>query len=224
MLSQVLIYPVFSECKDYTLDPYWQEIFLNCARNKFPKNMKYNNKNNSVSIKIPGTKKIEIVELPENHVDIFQLMMELFKDKLGMKSSRDIQVQNSEIQEIKEQSVIEADCEWKRLKPRMLKDELIMNYALSLSEKYELSDSDLKNLLTTIHLGFQFKRLTAEHIDYSNGVINNISGLVFDSENRRFEITNEPKSSSKNDKNGKSQEIWKDVDKFLRDYRSRKIK
>ena len=186
--------------------------------------MKYNNKNNSVSIKIPGTKKIEIVELPENHVDIFQLMMELFKDKLGMKSSRDIQVQNSEIQEIKEQSVIEADCEWKRLKPRMLKDELIMNYALSLSEKYELSDSDLKNLLTTIHLGFQFKRLTAEHIDYSNGVINNISGLVFDSENRRFEITNEPKSSSKNDKNGKSQEIWKDVDKFLRDYRSRKIK
>ena len=95
---------------------------------------------------------------------------------------------------------------------------------MKLIKEYNLEFRDSKSLLTTIYLGFQYKKLTADHIDYENGVINNIIGLEIDPEGKKFYITNEPKVISKSEKAVQTRRFWRDVDKFLRDYRSKRLK
>ena len=227
MTTQVLIYPIFSECKDYTLDPFWQDIFFKCACNRFPRNLRYDNKNHTINVKTPcagGRSKTEVIDISNDPVEIFQVMMSIFREKLGLKSSRDLQTQVQELEDIKEKNKIDLDCEWKKLKPRALKDELIMNYVMKLIKEYNLDPRDAKSLLTTIYLGFQYKKLTADHIDYENGVINNIIGLEIDPDGKKYYITNEPKVISKSEKAVQTRRFWRDVDKFLRDYRSKRLK
>jgi hypothetical protein len=151
-------------------------------------------------------------------------MMLIFREKLGLRSSRDLQTQALELEDIKEKNKIDLDCDWKKLKPRALKDELIMNYVMKLIKEHNLEPKDSKTLLTTIFLGFQYKKLTADHVDYENGVINNIIGLEIDPEGKKFIITNEPKVISKSEKSVQTRRLWRDVDKFLRDYRSKRLK
>lgn len=227
MTSQVLIYPIFAECKDYTLDPFWQDIFLKCACNRFPKNLRYNNKNHTINIKTScagGRSKTEVISISDNPIEIFQVMMLIFREKLGLRSTRDLQTQALELEDIKQQIKIDLDCDWKKLKPRALKDELIMNYVMKLVEDYDLEPKDSKTLLTTIYLGFQYKKLTAEHVDYEKGVIKNIIGLEIDPEEKKFYITNEPKIINKSEKTVQTRRLWRDIDKFLRDYRSKRLK
>ena len=227
MTTQVLIYPIFAECKDYTLDPFWKDIFFKCACNRFPKNLRYDNKNRVISIKIPcagGRSKSEVMDISDDPIQLFQTMMFIFRDKLGLRSSRDLQTQVLEMEDIKEKNKIDLDCEWKKLKPRTLKDELIMNYVMKLVKENNLNSLESKSLLTTIYLGFQYKKLTADHIDYKNGVINNIIGLEVDADERKFYITNEPKVANKSEKSVQTRRFWRDVDKFLRDHRSKRLK
>jgi len=164
------------------------------------------------------------VDIPDSPVELFQVMMLIFREKLGLRSSRDLQTQAQELEDVKEKNKINLDCEWKKLKPRALKDELIMNYVMKLTADHELDSKESKTLLTTIYLGFQYKKLTADHVDYENGVINNIIGLEVDSKERTFYITNEPKVTSKSEKSVQTRRFWRDVDKFLRDYRSKRLK
>ncbi len=227
MTTQVLIYPIFAECKDYTLDPFWQDIFFKCACNRFPRNLRYDNKNHTINIKTPcagGRSKTEVVDITDDPVEIFQVMMLIFREKLGLRSSRDLQTQVLELEDIKEKNKIDLDCDWKKLKPRTLKDELIMNYVMKLIKEHNLEPKESKILLPIIYLGFQYKKLTADHVDYENGVINNIIGLEFDPEEKKFYITNEPKVISKSEKTVQPRRFWRDVDKFLRDYRSKRLK
>ena len=227
MTSQVLIYPIFAECKDYTFDPFWQDIFLKCACNRFPKNLRYNNKNSTINIKVPcagGRSKTEVISISEEPVELFQTMMEIFREKLGLRSTRDMHIQALELEDIKNQIKVDLNCEWKKLKPRSLKDELIMNYVMRLTKENDLDPKESKTILTTIYLGFQYKKLTAEHVDYENGVINNIIGLEMDPEEKKFYITNEPKIVSKSEKPAQTKRLQRDVDKFLRDYRSKRIR
>jgi len=227
MTTQVLIYPIFAECKDYTLDPFWKDIFFKCACNRFPKNLRYDNKNRVISIKMQcagGRSKSEVMDISDDPIQLFQTMMFIFRDKLGLRSSRDLQTQVLEMEDIKEKNKIDLDCEWKKLKPRTLKDELIMNYVMKLVKENNLNSLESKSLLTTIYLGFQYKKLTADHIDYKNGVINNIIGLEVDADERKFYITNEPKVANKSEKSVQTRRFWRDVDKFLRDHRSKRLK
>jgi len=227
MTSQVLIYPIFAECKDYTLDPFWQDIFLKCACNRFPKNLRYNNKNSTINIKTPcagGRSKTEVIDIPDDPVEIFQAMMFVFREKLGLRSTRDLQTQALELEGIKQKIKVDLDCDWKKLKPRTLKDELIMNYVMKLIEEYNLDPKDSRVLLPTIYLGFQYKKLTAEHVEYEKGVIKNIIGLEIDPVEKRFYITNEPKVINKSEKTVQPRRFWRDIDKFLRDDRSKRLK
>ncbi len=34
-----LFEPLFDQCRFYTYDPYWQEMFANCAKNRFPRGL-----------------------------------------------------------------------------------------------------------------------------------------------------------------------------------------
>ena len=227
MSSPVLIYPLFFECVEYTLDPFWKEIFYNCSCNRFPRNLIYNSKENAFRIRIgiAGCKtKNEIIAISSDTIDIFKTMMIIFREKLGLYSPRDLQTQTQELEDIKEQNRVNLACEWKKLKPRSLRDELIMNYVGDLKKGYQLNDKETKNLLTTIQLGFQYKKIIADNVDYNNGVINDITGLVFCSEERKFIITNESRTVSKSEKIIHSRRFHQSLDQFVREYKNRRLK
>jgi hypothetical protein len=77
-------------------------------------------------------------------------------------------------------------CEWKKIKPRNLKDQLIMDYIATLKTKYSLTPAEVRHLTSVVQLGFQFHSLTSSDVEYNNGVIENINNLEFCPKTRKF--------------------------------------
>ena len=150
--------------------------------------------------------------------------MQVFREKLGMYSSYDLQIKKGALEEIQNQHRVDLNCDWKKLKPRSIKDFIILKYVSKLRQKYRLTAKETKQLLTTIRLGFQFKKLKSEDIDYNNGSIMNINGLIYDEILRVWTTINPPSySASTSEKLLVTQKFNQSIDKFLRDHKSRKL-
>lgn len=215
------IYPIFEKCMKFTLDSYWRDIFAGCAENKFPHGMKYNPSTHTLYVKKDAKKATPIV-LPEKPVEVFKRMMTIFKTDLELISSRDIEIQSEELEDVKKHFTVEVNCDWKKIKPRYLREQFIIDYVGKLRDKYSLTLIEVKKLLSTIHTGFQFKQLSSDDIDYSNGEILDIRGLEFDEKKRIF-VINRPQRSgtTKNERNTKSTKFNGYCDHFLKDYQKR---
>ena len=142
------IYPIFEECRDCTLDSYWKEIFSDCARNKFPKGIRYDGRKNVLYVRQPSARATKPLtySLSNDPREVFKMMMDIFRNKMGMRSVRDLQLQQEELNEIKNsEGQINMDCEWKDIKPRYLRDQIIMDYVMSLKDKHDLTPRQTKN-------------------------------------------------------------------------------
>lgn len=222
-LSEVMstcIHPIFERCIQYTLDEYWQDIFRECAENKFPLGMRYNAATNTLYIK--SAKKLTPIALPEEPVDVFKAMMKIFRNECEMKSSRDIEIQRGDLEGMKKQYTVDLKCDWKKIKPRSMKDQLIIEYVSRLKGLYTLSHTEVKGLLSVIQLGFQFKQLCADDIDYSNGVINGIDSIEFDEKTRKFYVARPQRAvSAKIERSVPPTKFNQEYDRFLKDYQKR---
>jgi hypothetical protein len=219
-MESKIIFPIFAECKNYTLDPYWIEQFTNFACNKFPPGLKYDPVNGCITIKI--LKKTEMVNLPPE-TDIpkfFQTMMFIMKDKLGMRSNRDIKIQKDKIKNDLKQRGTEIGSEFKKIKSKHLKDQLIMDYITSLKQEYDLTGSEYNKLVATIHLAFQFKAFTPGDVECSEGSIVKIEGLEYDESTHTFSIPSYAKIPNK-EKVGKVDKFGRRVTKFFIDHNTR---
>ena len=99
-----------------------------------------------------------------------------------------------------------------------------MNYVSKLKETYKLTSKETKNLLNTIQLGFRFKKLNSEDVEYVEREIKNIRGLEYNSKLREWFITNIYRAVSKSEKVVKTQKFNQSIDKFLRQYKSSRLK
>lgn len=226
MTEKNIIYPKFLGCQNYTLDDYWNDVFMGCSCNKFPRGTRYNEKENTLTVRVPlvqGKYKTENIQLPEDSKELYECMIDIFKEKMGMYSPLDLHIKREELEDIQDQYKIDLDCEWKKLKPRSVKDTLIMSYGTSLKNKYQLSSKETKNLISVINLGFQFKKLTSDDIDYREREIKNIKGLKFNPETRTFYITNPPRKVNKSEKTVKSQKFLQAVDKYFKESISQRL-
>lgn len=201
MTSPAVVHPIFTECQEYTLDPYWRDIFSRCACNRFPRGVRYDGKKNTIYLKLPGGigGKKEFFVLPREPTRVFEIMMEIFRS-IGLRSQKDLQLQKDEMEKIRKARCIDLDCHWKDLKPRYLKERMILNYVLTIQREFNLSQKEAKRLLNTIHLGFQLKQLTSDDVKYEKGRILDINSLEIDGEKRAFTIVKPIKTSHKNDK------------------------
>lgn len=214
--ERAIIFPIFDECKNYTLDKCWMEWFTNFACNKFPPGVKYDPKSRSMILKIDN-KPAEIIALPEDPPQLFNTLMAIMKQKLGMRSTRDLKNQKEQIEHAIKQRSMELECNFKKIKPKHLKEQLIMNYIISLKEKYGLTPSEYNIAVSTVHLGFQFKAITADAVVYEDGEIKKIEGLEFDAKKRRFSLPAYAKIPSKVDKPLSSSKFTCGVQKFIKE-------
>lgn len=227
MSAHVIIHPCFRDCQDFTLDQYWKDIFFACACNKFPRGVRYDSLLRTMYIRTPssgGRNKIEAIDLPEKPEEVYKVLLEIFREKIGLYSSLDLQIKKDELDEIQQQRRVNMNCEWKKLKPRSIKDLLIMNYVSKLRNEYNLSAKESKQLLVTIQLGFQFKQLDSENVEYADREIKNISGLEYELSTKTWIITNPPQVISKSEKPIASQKFCQSIDRFLREYKSRRLR
>lgn len=141
-----------------------------------------------------------------------------------MYSSRDLQIKKRELDEIQEQRRVNMDCEWKKLKPRSIKDLMIMNYVSQMKQEHDLTPKETKQLLGTIQLGFQFKELNSEDVEYADREIKSIRGLEYIENERGWVVTNSAKPTSKSEKSVATQKFCQSIDRFLREYKSRRLR
>jgi hypothetical protein len=221
--EQPILYPLFEDMKKFTLDPFWCEQLGNFACNKFPVGLRYDPIQNHFIVKIDG-KKADVIVLPEIRPDTtdnlsaaYEVTMDVLRNKLHMRSSRELKLRQEEMDRALQKHAMDLDCEFKKIKPRVLRDQLIMNFITELKERYGLSPSELKKLINTIQQGFQFKSLGADDVEYTDGVVKGINGLTFDEEERVFSIPPYPPRVSKPEKQPTNNRFLTAIDKFFKD-------
>lgn len=208
-----VIHPIFSECVQLTLDPYWKEIFTNFARNRFPAGLKYDALHQNLILRTNGKK--EVIALSDKSTETFKIVMPLLREKMGMISERDLKHLRSEMDDQKH--TIDLTCEWKKIKPKNVKDQLIMDYITRLKEQHSLTLLELKQLVATIQLGFQFHSLASDDVIYANGIVEGIEGLSFDEETRLFSVPEPPIQATRSEKTVRSNKFYNAVDKYVKD-------
>lgn len=188
MKESVVIHEIFEECSKFTLDSFWVEKFKNFACNKFPPGVRYDPRKNTLSIKTDDKKKAEVLVLPTKPSEVFTTMMNILKTRLNMCSSRDLKIKKEEIEELMNQKICDMNCEWGKIRPRHLKDHLIMDYLATLKGKYKLNDSEARTLAAIIFIGFKFKYISQSDVCYEEGIVKDIKGLKFNKKTREFTI------------------------------------
>src|SRR5580698_2935430 len=222
-----ILYHNILQSQKFTGDTYWKEIIYSCACNKFPKGVKYDHAKNTLYVRYEFSDKPhnEVIVLPiieknnNSSKKIYKILMHVFKDLLRLRSEDDIKNNKNIIEDMRKQNEVDLDCSWKKLKPRSVKNYILMNYAIAQIELFELNPKKAKILYRLIQLGFQFKQLSSDDVIYEKGQITEIHGIEFDSENNFFVLTGIPqKITSISDNNMKSNKIItveKSIDKWV---------
>ena len=157
------LFPIFLECKEWTLDPYWQEVFINCSMGKFPKGLRMSKDG---SLILFNGKTREIISLDGEPLDVFKTMIKIFKEKMGLISDRDIVKQKKEISILKEKLKEGYEGTWKQIKPKKTRNILLLNFVIDCKKEYNLTQKEAEKLMSLIRLGFIFKTISSDSIDY----------------------------------------------------------
>ena len=109
-----LQYPIFMQCREYTLDEYWQDVFGSCAQGKFPKGMRM--ENSSTLCIYNGKNAKDLFSLPREENEVFKFMMDKFKSR-GMRSNLETDNEMRDIQSSKSITEVLNDVNiWKEIK------------------------------------------------------------------------------------------------------------
>lgn len=216
-MQKPTVFPIFLECLSYTLDPYWQQVFEDCSRGKFPKGSGIDSSGNSVFFK-SQTNNAQSFKLEKEPELLFKQLKELFNTKLGMRSKKDRSNICEEIEVLKEQLELLYTGTWTSIRKKSIKDALIRNFVLELKELYSLDSTQTSQLKELLQIGFLFNWILPESVVYDDKKISEIKGLVYDESIKKFELdfdSNEKDNKKKKIKrefmssSGKLSNLWK---------------
>ena len=170
-----LQYPIFMQCREYTLDEYWQDVFGSCAQGKFPKGMRM--ENSSTLCIYNGKNAKDLFSLPREENEVFKFMMDKFKSR-GMRSDLETDNEMRDIQSSKSITEVLNDVNiWKEIKSKKIKEALILDYVHRVKKLFDFSAIQSQKLLATINIGFTTKNLTSDDVTLEDGKVKNIRGL-----------------------------------------------
>ena len=177
-------YPIFIKCSSYTLDEYWKDIFYNCSLGRFPRGISYLHAQSQIKV-TDSKKKIEYFQIKDDPIEMFKIMMTIFKDKLKMISKKDQERQKNDFENINvEVKVFES---WDKIKCKILKEQFIDDYCVNIQNKLSLTLKETQYLRSLINYGLLFKYL---EIVFCNGKIKSIKNLKYNNSSNKFYIFN----------------------------------
>ena len=217
-----LLYPIFEECKKYTLDSYWKDILSDCSINRFPMGARYDPKRNTLTIKTKSHSSVHA--LPTEPVELYTVLVKIFREELGLKSDREVALQRDKLERIIEARNNAKEGEWKKIKTKLIRDEILMEFTEKLCKEYKLSGTETRKLHSLISLGFQFKSLISDDVVYEDGQITEIRGLEFDEKKKKFFLSSPPIIPNKSDRSTNKDKMYSFLDKFIRSYNTKRTK
>ena len=170
-----ILYPFFIECCQYACDNYWETIFQELAYGKTPYGS-YISKD-FLCCNYKNKEFIYKIEKKEPKI-IYDEVYSLLFNKLGLLSYQQKIQKRSDFNDI-EDIIRVSRGSWNAIKKKNMKDLLIEKYIIDMKNKYDLTASQCKSLLSTIFVALMFKAITPKDIVYENRVITNIHGITF---------------------------------------------
>jgi hypothetical protein len=184
-MTRDVIYPVFLNCCQHTVDKYWENVFKELAFGNTPygsyiHNMTFNCKaSNGVIISIL----IDENNVKKTHDDIYN----------AIKTHLNILSPSERIQAQQDFNIIEDEMKknrdvWSDIKRKNIKDVLIDIFVIKMSEKYNLGIYKSRYLRSMIQTGILFKAIDTHDIIMENGNITQINGITFENGNLHINL------------------------------------
>jgi len=220
------VFKIFAEAAEYVSDTFWKETLMSCAYNRFPKGARFDPKTSTISIRVQiGNKpSSDTTIISTNPEQACSEVIELFKEKLTVYSPFDLKIKEAEVEKLQNEYMESINCEWKKLKPRSVKDTMIEMYVAELGNKYSFTQKESKYVMSTLLLAFQFKALIPDDVVYEDCKIQTIKGFAFDPEKRECVLSRTVSYSTKKEKKQQSQKFDQLLTNYTKSVKNRNIK
>ena len=219
-------FKIFAEASEYVSDSFWKETLMSCAYNRFPKGARFDPNTFTISIRVQiGNKpSSDTTIISKNPEQACSEVIELFKEKLTVYSPFDLKIKEAEVENLQKEYMKSIDCEWKKLKPRSVKDTMMEMYVAELAEKYSFTPKESKYVMSSLLLAFQFKALIPDDVVYEKCKIQAIKGFAFDPETRKCVLSRTVSHTTKKEKKQQSQKFDQMLTNYTKSVKNRNAK
>jgi hypothetical protein len=188
--AKKIAHPIFAECAQYTLDPYWKQLFEECSKGKFPRGFNLDQKTNTIYIRSKSSHNKSYIsyQLIKNPDQIYKDLKKLFQEHLHYRSNKDRHDNRVELDNICKDLQKTYNEGWNKIRRKKIKEPIIRQYILNLKEEYQLTDTETTALAKIIKLGFLFNWIANEDVEYEDQCITNIATLHYDPDERIFKL------------------------------------
>lgn len=172
-----VVYPILKECAIIVKDKFWKQFYEDLACGKSTKGIyigngiiqssnKRNGFNYSITDKAP-----EIIVKELHH---------LLTTLTNICSKKDLTQKRGIIKELEEELNNYDKSEWTAIKRKNIRNMLIINYAILLHKKYNLTWEFTTHAYRVILNAFENKTHTSKDVVYKRGKIQNIKDIEYD--------------------------------------------
>ena len=163
--SEMVVYPEFEDCIQFTVDQYWRDILHKCARKKFPRGFMYQDRH--LKHRASGN----TTQLPEDTFMRTEIVIGFFRVYGKMLSRMDQENMRATME-----MEVGGVKEWKKIATsKGRRNALIETY---INNRYQhLSREIRKDIFIKIILAFEIKTITKDDVVYERGEVMYIDGI-----------------------------------------------
>ena len=180
-------YTLFAQAAQYTLDLFWQQVFEECSRGKFPRGVGMDTTATTIFFRKNG-KNLISYKLNQTPEQTCTDLKKLFQEQLGLSSIRDKEEIRAQVDDICTSLQESFNGSWQQIRRKKIKDPIIRRFILDLKAAHGLSDAETMSVAQIIRIGFLFNWILASDIIYENQQILEIQSLHFDPDTRLFTV------------------------------------
>ena len=187
--KNTILYPIFSECKRYTTDDFWKNLFDDLSIGKCPKSIYISNDIIYSSNKKKGFSYIIPTDNTKTPKEVFTELRELLINNTSICSSLDVSKKKEEIRKKQEEEILDDisdETTWSEIRKKNTREIFIIKFVIRMKKKYKLDWCSARHLYSLIQLGFIYKTQTSKDVNFENKRIENIDGIVYDEEQKIF--------------------------------------
>jgi len=171
-----ILFPIFQECILYLEGDFWKKFFDDISRGKKTKNILINNKTICTSTKRGGF----TYDYTGKDAKLISEELKNILINIGICSDEDIKSNNSIKVASNEYLKLTEENEWKKVKNKKMKDQLITDFVISQKSKYKLNWECAKNLYSLIvNSFFVYKTHKSEDVVMNESKIEKIQDIVW---------------------------------------------
>lgn len=174
--NDVIEYPQFIQCINYTDDVFWQNIFTDLAYGKTPYGI-YIAKNDFLCCSFKNREFNYKIENKPGEV-LYKEIFKLFSTKMNILSNVQKLDMKDKFKILQKNNILNSD--WASIKKKNLKDYSIEKYVIEMKNKHSLNIKQTKRLFSIITICAIFKIINTENINYENGNIQSIDCINYE--------------------------------------------